>query len=389
MDFSSNCIDGSNKPTTESESTSEAATTNKNVLFKSSETATANKNAKTLKQFITLEKTYACNCVPESADHLFLRCSTVKDLRARVSLWWPNFPDPDRYMDVCSFIEGASDARLSKMDRLKTEVITRAFFWSVWCNRNNIHFRGKITSIPNLEYEVKNTSFWWMKIRSKFGRNLALDDWLLLGSWYRLFRLSLAPMPSCVGRIQFAETNIQITNISELILTPESENSPCWDLLRTHIFPRTRELPQFPIFPKPLFLSKNRLRNPPKPVLKQNKKLCTYAHKKSLHICKVFGKKKSFFRNFFFATGLIFERFLAPEVGFSKKLTVWEFSGYTISSSSGVQRKRREKGKEESGEASIDRLDDFRFPLDNVRRYQTPCILTLPYLVYKVLNNFY
>ncbi|KAL4575599.1 hypothetical protein LXL04_022447 [Taraxacum kok-saghyz] len=27
-------------------------------------------------------------------------------------------------------------------------------------------------------------------------------------------------------------------------------------------------------------------------VLKQNKKLCTYAQKKSLHICKVFGKKK-------------------------------------------------------------------------------------------------
>ncbi|KAL4573349.1 hypothetical protein LXL04_020152 [Taraxacum kok-saghyz] len=66
----------------------------------------------------------------------------------------------------------------------------------------------------------------------------------------------------------------------------------CSDLLRTHIFPRTRELPKFPISPKPLFLSKNRLRNPPKPVLKQNKKLCTYAQKKSLHICKVFGKKK-------------------------------------------------------------------------------------------------
>ncbi|KAL4570457.1 hypothetical protein LXL04_026110 [Taraxacum kok-saghyz] len=29
-----------------------------------------------------------------------------------------------------------------------------------------------------------------------------------------------------------------------------------WDLLKTHIFPRTRELPQFPISPKPLFLSK-------------------------------------------------------------------------------------------------------------------------------------
>ncbi|KAL4567805.1 hypothetical protein LXL04_023400 [Taraxacum kok-saghyz] len=87
----------------------------------------------------------------------------------------------------------------------------------------------------------------------------------------------------------------------------------------THIFPRTRELPQFPISPKPLFLSKNRLRNPPKPVLKQYTKLCTYAQKKSLHICKVFGKKKSFFRKFVFATGLIFERFLAPRSRFFEK----------------------------------------------------------------------
>ncbi|KAL4578197.1 hypothetical protein LXL04_014317 [Taraxacum kok-saghyz] len=91
-------------------------------------------------------------------------------------------------------------------------------------------------------------------------------------------------------------------------------NSRCWDLLRTHIFPRTRELPQFRISPKPLFLSKNRLRNPPKPVLKQNKKLCTYAQKKSLHICK------SLFSEFFFATGLIFERFLAPRSRFFEKV---------------------------------------------------------------------
>ncbi|KAL4561495.1 hypothetical protein LXL04_033661 [Taraxacum kok-saghyz] len=96
----------------------------------------------------------------------------------------------------------------------------------------------------------------------------------------------------------------------------------CWDLLRTHIFPRTRELPQFPISPKPLFLSKNRLRNPPKPVLKQNKKLCTYAQKKSFHICK------SFFRKFFFATGLIFERFLAPRSRFFEKVNEYNLKYY-------------------------------------------------------------
>ncbi|KAL4592529.1 hypothetical protein LXL04_005527 [Taraxacum kok-saghyz] len=96
----------------------------------------------------------------------------------------------------------------------------------------------------------------------------------------------------------------------------------CWDLLRTHIFPRTRELPQFPISLKPLFLSKNRLRNPPKPVLKQNKKLCRYAQKKKFAHMQSFWKKNSFFRKFFFATGLIFERFLAPRSRFFEKVNV-------------------------------------------------------------------
>ncbi|KAL4580002.1 hypothetical protein LXL04_016174 [Taraxacum kok-saghyz] len=83
----------------------------------------------------------------------------------------------------------------------------------------------------------------------------------------------------------------------------------CWDLLRTHIFPRTRELPQFPISPKPLFLSKNRLRNPPKRSYKKNLKKFRFSE-----------KKKSFFRKFFFATGLIFERFLAPRSRFFEKV---------------------------------------------------------------------
>ncbi|KAL4591208.1 hypothetical protein LXL04_004162 [Taraxacum kok-saghyz] len=109
--------------------------------------------------------------------------------------------------------------------------------------------------------------------------------------------------------------------IDELLRSAKKDyyGRKCWDLLRTHIFPRTRELPQFPISPKPLFLSKNRLRNPPKPVLKQNKKLCTYAQKFFLHVCKFLEKKKSFFRKFFFATGLIFERFLAPRSRFFEK----------------------------------------------------------------------
>ncbi|KAL4572978.1 hypothetical protein LXL04_019768 [Taraxacum kok-saghyz] len=38
-------------------------------------------------------------------------------------------------------------------------------------------------------------------------------------------------------------------------------------------------------------------------------------------------QRKIVFFGFCFVTGLVFEQFLAPEVGFSKNLMVWEFSG--------------------------------------------------------------
>ncbi|KAL4589522.1 hypothetical protein LXL04_002429 [Taraxacum kok-saghyz] len=50
------------------------------------------------------------------------------------------------------------------------------------------------------------------------------------------------------------------------------------------------------------------------------------AKKKKLHICKVFEKKKSFFRKKIFATGLVFERFLAPRSRFFEKVN--EVSSY-------------------------------------------------------------
>ncbi|KAL4563261.1 hypothetical protein LXL04_027301 [Taraxacum kok-saghyz] len=58
-------------------------------------------------------------------------------------------------------------------------------------------------------------------------------------------------------------------------------------------------------------------------VLKQNKKLCTYAQKKKFaHMQSFWKKKKVVFSEFFFATGLIFERFLAPRSRFFEKVNV-------------------------------------------------------------------
>ncbi|KAL4562474.1 hypothetical protein LXL04_034680 [Taraxacum kok-saghyz] len=48
--------------------------------------------------------------------------------------------------------------------------------------------------------------------------------------------------------------------------------------------------------------------------------MCTYAKMFFLHICKLFFEKKSRFFGIFFATGLAFERFLAPRCRFFEKV---------------------------------------------------------------------
>ncbi|KAL4562282.1 hypothetical protein LXL04_034482 [Taraxacum kok-saghyz] len=52
------------------------------------------------------------------------------------------------------------------------------------------------------------------------------------------------------------------------------------------------------------------------------KKVCTYA--------KFLEKKKSFFRKFFFVTGLIFERFLAPRSRFFEKVNGLGVLGFIL-----------------------------------------------------------
>ena len=109
-----------------------------------------------------------------------MRCSTTKHIMARLTGWWNQIPDINRCADVPSFLHEASDQRLSMTDKCQLEVILRSFFWVVWCNRNDIFFRGKISNIASLAFQVKNNAYLWLKTRSKLGRNLALNNWTLV-----------------------------------------------------------------------------------------------------------------------------------------------------------------------------------------------------------------
>ncbi|KAL4564355.1 hypothetical protein LXL04_028416 [Taraxacum kok-saghyz] len=117
-------------------------------------------------------------------------------------------------------------------------------------------------------------------------------------------------------------------------------------------------IPENPRTPKPLTLSKNRLRGAKNrsntsPVAKKNFRkndfLFLFLHmylsvfqtkQKNLHICKKkkkiahmqsFSKKKSFFRKKNFATGLVFERFLAPRSWFFEKVNGLGVLGFSVS----------------------------------------------------------
>ena len=120
----------------------------------------------------------ACNCHPESADHLFLRCSTAKLLMAHLSSWCPMMPTLDSCGNAASLFHGVANLCKSSADRNTYEVILRAFLWVIWCNRNNICFSSSIANIHSLVFEVKNFAFLWLKARSKFGKDVTLENWM-------------------------------------------------------------------------------------------------------------------------------------------------------------------------------------------------------------------
>ena len=120
----------------------------------------------------------ACNCYPESAEHLFLRCSTAKLLMAHLNLWRPALPTLDSCNDIASLINKVNNPSWSKEVRASMEVIVRSFLWSLWCNRNNICFRSSVSTTNTLDFEVKNTSFLWLKNRCRYGKDIDFENWL-------------------------------------------------------------------------------------------------------------------------------------------------------------------------------------------------------------------
>ncbi|KAL4558836.1 hypothetical protein LXL04_037039 [Taraxacum kok-saghyz] len=54
-----------------------------------------------------------------------------------------------KILNVPSILNTVTGTRRTEKEKLKTEVIMRAFFWTIWCNRNNICFQDYVNKRKN------------------------------------------------------------------------------------------------------------------------------------------------------------------------------------------------------------------------------------------------
>ncbi|KAL4580407.1 hypothetical protein LXL04_016598 [Taraxacum kok-saghyz] len=75
----------------------------------------------------------------ETVEHLFLRCSTAKELIAKLNSWWNVLPDLEDIQHIDELIfKGVGGSDCSKY-----AAVTRAFMWLLWMHRNDVCFKGK------------------------------------------------------------------------------------------------------------------------------------------------------------------------------------------------------------------------------------------------------
>ena len=72
-----------------------------------------------------------CSIRDETEEHLFLRCSTAKEIMARLKTWWNAMPN----LDSIGSLEDLLNHRQGSKDANAYEVVMYAFLWNLWLLR--------------------------------------------------------------------------------------------------------------------------------------------------------------------------------------------------------------------------------------------------------------
>ncbi|GAU25959.1 hypothetical protein TSUD_373600 [Trifolium subterraneum] len=101
----------------------------------------------------------------ESAQHLFLSCSTFGSLWSLVSSWIGSSMVTAQILSD-HFVQFTGSAGGSRARRSFMQLIWLACVWVIWTERNHILFRGSANSLIHMLDKIKTFSYRWLKANS-------------------------------------------------------------------------------------------------------------------------------------------------------------------------------------------------------------------------------
>lgn len=101
----------------------------------------------------------SCNKLDESTSHIFWHCSPAKILWTQTISWWGlsgwfHIEDLSTLWHSCSFFP-------SGLYRQVWQIVLISCLWTLWLERNNVHFTGKSISGSGLLILLKHRSLEW------------------------------------------------------------------------------------------------------------------------------------------------------------------------------------------------------------------------------------
>ncbi|KAJ9536162.1 hypothetical protein OSB04_un000663 [Centaurea solstitialis] len=167
-----------------------------------------------------------CNRSDEHLEHVFLNCSTAKEIMAHLVSWWPKLDSIGNHNSIDELLSGGDRSNWSKFESVKYDSVVRAFLWVLWSFRNDRCFNGVIKNIPTLALEHKDETFitgfsdLWFGCRNLLSIYLNLSDCIPAASRLIVLRSD--------RRDRASEAPVRSRNRPKLAVFPGKANSVIW-----------------------------------------------------------------------------------------------------------------------------------------------------------------
>lgn len=115
----------------------------------------------------------SCNVTEETQEHMFYSCSTAKEVRARVHLWWSLIPTNINLFDDWLCVAKSAQHRLAGS---VLNIIMKAYIWLTWKSINQLVFESVRQCPKSMVVDIKLCDFTWFKHRMKTGSRVVWEN---------------------------------------------------------------------------------------------------------------------------------------------------------------------------------------------------------------------